>query len=489
MTSLSNALNYARSSLATVSGQTSLTSQNIANARNIDYSRRSAIVTTENGGNLSITAYDRAADSMMLEKLLGAIANASAGSAILDGITKLEEIIGDPQTNSSPAAILAKLQNALQTQEQNPADQNLASNSFQAASELVRTLNSANATVQSVRKHADTEIANGVGAINTLLQQFKVVNDAIVRADHSAVDLSDNLDTRDKIIKQLSEQVGIKTITRANNDLAIYTENGATLFEKDPRVVSFIPTQNMNASAGASAIYVDGVDISNSSSLMPIQSGGLFGLVKVRDSIAVTFQSQIDEFARGVIETFSESSKSNPSLPKLTGMFSYLGSPAVPQGGTLASGIAGDIKLNAAIDPTRGGTLSKIRDGGINGDAYLYNSGLVGGYAGRLSELLQSIDGARNFDSAAGLSTQVNLRSFGTASASWLHALQQKSSASAELQSATRERAANALQSKAGVNIDDEMANMLQLERSYQASAKLITTVDQMIQTLLDAVR
>jgi flagellar hook-associated protein 1 len=489
MTSLSNALNYARSSLATVAGQTSVTSQNITNARNVDYSRRSATVLSQSSGSISISSFDRASDSVMLEKLLNATSNSAAGAAILDGITKLDEIVGDPQSNLSPSAMLGKLQNALQVQEQNPADQNLASNTFQAASDIVSTLNAANSIIQSVRKDADSKIADGVGTINSLLQQFRVVNDAIVRANNSTVDMADNLDTRDKIIKQLSDIIGIKTVTRANNDIAIYTESGVTLFEVNPRTVSFQSTQNMNASATASAVYVDGVDVTSPSSLMPVQSGRLFGLVKIRDNVAVTYQSQIDEFSRGLIEAFSEASQTSPTLPKLTGLFSYSDSPTVPTSGVNIQGISGDIKLNAAVDPTQGGALSKIRDGGINGVPYLYNSSLATGFSGRIGDLVTAISAKRNFDATSGLTTQTDLKSFGTSSAGWLNSLQQKSSSSVDLQNATSQRAADALQSKTGVNIDEEMSTMLQLERSYQASAKLITTVDQMIQTLLDAVK
>jgi flagellar hook-associated protein 1 len=489
MTSLSNALNYARSSLATVAAQTSVASQNITNARNVDYSRRSATVLSQSSGSISISSYDRASDATMLEKLLSSTSNSAAGTAVLEGITKLGEIVGDPQSNISPSAMLGKLQNALQVQEQNPADQILATNTFDAASNIVRTLNSANATIQSVRKGADSEIANSVSTLNSLLQQFKVANNAIVRADHSTVDMADNLDIRDKIIKQLSDFIGIKTVTRANNDIAIYTESGVTLFEVNPRLVTFQPTQNMNAFATGSAVFVDGVDITSSSSLMPVQSGRIFGLAKVRDGIAVIYQSQIDEFTRGLIEAFSESSQTSPMLTKLTGLFSYAGSPTVPASATNIQGISGDIKLSAAVDPARGGSVSRIRDGSINGIAYLYNSSLAAGFSDRIAELVTAIDVKRSFDPATSLSPQSDLKSFGTSSASWLNALQQKSSSSAELHTATSQRAADALQSKTGVNIDEEMSAMLQLERSYQASAKLITTIDQMIQMLLDAVK
>ncbi len=38
---------------------------------------------------------------------------------------------------------------------------------------------------------------------------------------------------------------------------------------------------------------------------------------------------------------------------------------------------------------------------------------------------------------------------------------------------------------KSGVNLDEEAANMLQYQQAYQAAAKVISTADQMFQTLL----
>jgi flagellar hook-associated protein 1 len=490
MAALSTALTHARSSLIAVAGQTAVASQNVANAKNVDYSRKIVSVSQQGAGTLTISRYDRAADAVLLEKVLNSTSNSAASNAILDGIKRLAETVGDPQSNTSPSAMLGKLQNALQTYEQNPADQNLASGVLQAAGEVVRTLNDANTTVQNVRQQADTSISDGVSRVNNLLQQYKVVNDAIVRGDGSKSDMTDDLDARDKIIKQLSETMGIKTVTRANNDIAIYTESGVTLFEKTPRTVSFKPTNGLNASNSGTAVYVDGVDVTSSASLMPLQSGSIYGLTKLRDSISVTYQTQLDEFARGLIDAFKETSQQPLlGLPNTTGLFTYSGSPTVPTTGIAVAGLAGDIRINAAVDPSQGGTLTKLRDGGINGASYVYNATASSGYSDRISALVEGLDASQNFDPTSELSAQTSLKTYGSSSSGWLLALQQKATSSADLQTATSQRSTEALQSKTGVSIDEEMSSMLELERSYQASAKLISAVDQMLQTLLGMVK
>jgi len=43
-----------------------------------------------------------------------------------------------------------------------------------------------------------------------------------------------------------------------------------------------------------------------------------------------------------------------------------------------------------------------------------------------------------------------------------------------------------AVQADSGVNLDEEMTNMLQYQRAYQAAARVVTTVDEMLDTLVN---
>ncbi|MCE3543813.1 hypothetical protein LXJ56_26915, partial [Escherichia coli] len=58
----------------------------------------------------------------------------------------------------------------------------------------------------------------------------------------SGADVSDFLDQRDGLLKQISGEIGITTMVRGDNDVVIFAESGVTLFEGSPRKVSFTPT-------------------------------------------------------------------------------------------------------------------------------------------------------------------------------------------------------------------------------------------------------
>ena len=64
----------------------------------------------------------------------------------------------------------------------------------------------------------------------------------------------------------------------------------------------------------------------------------------------------------------------------------------------------------------------------------------------------------------------------------------QSASQSVEYQTTLLGHASEALSNATDVNMDDETALMLQLEKSYSASAKLLSVIDQMLKTLLSVV-
>ena len=71
---------------------------------------------------------------------------------------------------------------------------------------------------------------------------------------------------------------------------------------------------------------------------------------------------------------------------------------------------------------------------------------------------------------------------------SWIESQRQDVNAKVEYQNTLLDRSNSALSNVNGVNMDDEMSLMLQVERTYGASSKLISTIDAMVKTLLDAV-
>ncbi len=88
---------------------------------------------------------------------------------------------------------------------------------------------------------------------------------------------------------------------------------------------------------------------------MPLTSGRLAGLLRVRDEIVPNVRFQLDEFAKGLVRAFSEGgSASESNMPVLQGLFVLQGHESaslldhVPNAARL-------ITVNSNVDPELGG--------------------------------------------------------------------------------------------------------------------------------------
>lgn len=481
--SLSVAYNTARSSLQASQSQMAIVSRNTAGASDPAYSRKiGALVTT--GGAARVTVL-RASDRALLNKMLETTSDAATQKALLEGLQRLSQTIGDPELDESPAARIGALSNALKQYANAPDDTVLARGFVKAASDLATSLNQATASINAIRQETQVQIADSVSRINEILAKFKIANDEVMSGSALGRDVTDALDTRDSLIAQLSEEIGITVVPRADHDIAIYTDSGVALFDRLPRSVRYEPAA-LEAGKPGGAILIDGIPVTGSSSPMPLNSGNLVGLVKLRDDAAVTYQKQLDELARGLIEAFAEYDKTGVGADR-AGVFTYSGGPSIPS--PAPEGLAGLIKVNDQVDPSRGtgGKYENIRDGGINGADYTYGDGTAS-FSTRLYELVDAMQADRPFEPGLGLGDRMSLQDFASSSAGWLEAQRQDASQRVAYQETLLAQASEALSNATDVNMDDETALMLQLEKSYSASAKLISVIDQMLKTLLNAV-
>ncbi|MFZ1110678.1 MAG: flagellar hook-associated protein FlgK [Rhodomicrobium sp.] len=492
--SLSSAYDGAIAGLSSASAQIALVSRNIANQSNPSATRKIANIVTVNGLP-TVASISRVSSSALLSSLLSANAANGEQSAISTALTQLQTTLGTSGNSSNaPVALLGQLNDALQTYAASPQNSAAAQSAVVAAQNLANGLNSASATVESVRNQADAGIASSVTSINNLLNQFGQVNATIVTGTVSGADVTDAMDQRDSILQQLSQQIGITTVTRANNDVAIFTDSGVTLFDKTARSVTFTPTAFLTPGTPGNAVYADGVPITDQGSSLSIHSGALVGLVNVRDNLAVTYQTQLDEMARGLITDFQETDQSGSATPQApqAGLFTDGVDLNVPPAGTAVPGLAASIQVASTVDPTTGNP-SLLRDGGIStngaGSVYVYNPtpGQTG-YSARLNQLISNLSQSIAFDPTAGAGTNESVSDFASASASWLGTQVSQATAAASYSAALQSSATNALSNTTGVNLDTEMSNMLALEQSYQASAKLLDSINSMYTALFAAI-
>jgi flagellar hook-associated protein 1 FlgK len=255
---LSVGLGISQSSLSVSADQTSIVSRNIANAGNPFASRKAANVITAAGGGVKIASIMRVTNEALFKSVLSTTSAAAGQRAIVDALDRLDQTINDPELDASPAALIAKFASALQQYADAPSNAVLARTAVSAGVDLAVGLNSAAVTVQQVRQQADNDIAASVDRINSLLGQFEALNATIVKGTRAGADVTDQLDARDQVVASISEEIGIRTVSRADGGLAIYTDSGATLFDVKARAVTFNPTVSMAAGVTGNAVYFGG---------------------------------------------------------------------------------------------------------------------------------------------------------------------------------------------------------------------------------------
>lgn len=475
--SLSSALSIAQHALAATSRQTAIVSRNIANAGDSDYNRRIALLTSEAPGS-SADQTRRAADDVLFRQNLSAAAAAAGHGTISEAMERLGLTVNGADNASTPAVMLGKLSQALQTFSATPSNRTLGANAVSAASDLARTLNAGAEAVGAFRTQTDGAIGSAVNDLKSLLQSFGEANNQVVNATRTGRDASDALDARDATLKKIAAILPVSVSTRADNDMVLSTDDGATLFETVPRSVSFTPSNVLTANSKGAAVLVDGVPVSGSADA----GGKLGGLLYLRDEVGTTVSRQLDEVARGLVVAFAETGN---SVSAKAGLFTWSGGPALPPAGT--DGLAGTIKVNAAFDPAGGGNPVLLRDGGANGAAYVANTSGSPSYAAQLIAFGDRLDQPIALDPKAGLGASGSVTEASAGSVGWFEAVRKTASDKAETAGALAARTGEALSNKVGVNVDTEYSLLLDLEHTYQASARLMKAVDEMMSTLLSA--
>lgn len=482
--SLASAMSTTKNIFSNTATQTAVVSTNISNATTADYNRRSAVTTTNAYTGATIVATERTENAALLKQTLSSIADDAGQQTLVAGLDSLNAVMGGGDYALAPSTSLAALNNALQTYAATPSDSTLATAAVNAAVDVATSLNESTAGVQELRADADAEIATTVSTLNQLLADFEKANNAVKAATASNADPNDALDTREGLLKQISGIIGVTTSIRDGNDMVIYTSDGTTLFETNARKVSFEATTGYSAATVGNAIYIDGVALNAGVGSSSTAQGSLPALLQLRDEIYPTYQDQLDEIARGLVSLFSEASTTGapPTTTAVAGLFTTDTGDVVDfENPEIITGLAASIRVSsvAKADPTT------LRDGDIAGDAV--NTTNASGYSDLLYSYVAGFSTKMDFDTAAGVGNYVTLLDFSTDSVGWAEEYRSNATTASETTTAMLSRSTTAYSNAAGVNLDEELILMLDVEQSYKAASKLLSTIDEMLQSLMEA--
>lgn len=482
--SVTSALAGALSGLSATSRQAEILSSNVANATTPGYVRRqvalSSAVLGGSGQGVQITGVTRDVDRHLLGERR--IAQAGGGDRMVraEFLKRVEQAFGTPDSAGSLAARLAGFDQALIEAAGRPESQARLNAVGATAKSLAAGLASASDSIQAARATADRRIGEEVGTLNATLAQLQELNVDLRSFTGAGRDISALLDKRQQLVDQIAAIVPVREIPRDLNQIALFTTGGAPLLEGSAAVIGFATTHTITpemtqASGGLSGITINGRPYDTAGSASPILGGTLGALFVVRDDLAVSAQGKLDAMARDLVERFSDTGVDPTLVPGAPGLFTDGGAAFDSLN---EAGLAGRLTLNAAADPAQGGALFRLRDGLGAATEGPPGNGVI------LTALHDALTRARPLAStgfAAGTRSLATLTGdlLSDASALRLSAQSEQSFTAAKLTALTD------LEAQGGIDIDEEMQELLVIEKNYAANAKVIQAAAEMIDTLI----
>jgi flagellar hook-associated protein 1 FlgK len=461
MLGLLGTLNLASRSLQTQQAGIAVSGQNLANVNTPGYARQTLVIGPSPDVMTAAGPEGTGADATAIQSLRSSILdqqvateNSVTGSltAQQQALQTAEADLGASLTASSSASGstsaqglsqgLSNLFNAFESLSTNPSDPSQRQSLVSTASSLAAQFNQVAQSLGGLRGSLNQTLQSNVTQANQDLSDIAQLNSQIIQQEQASPGTANELeDSLQQKIGDLSTLVKVDTTTEANG--AVNVSIGGTSFVTGM-------TQNDHlalADAGGGQLLLQAQ--SSGASITPT-GGGIEGIIEARDGGIATLQSQVNSLASNLITQVNATYAVGYGLNGTTGGTFFTGSSAA------------DIAVNSSLaaDPTllqASGTSGASGDNqvalalaqlGSKAQSSLANQTYSESYAGTVAQLGSSISSVNDQ-----LSTQQTV-------ATMLSSQQN---------------------SVEGVSINEEMTNLTKYQQAFQASADLVTTINQML--------
>ena len=419
-----------------------VTGQNIANANTPGYTRQRAelaavgpvtgvaalYATQHPNGSVTVSGTTRLNDPMIDVRARTEHGDNGYRQTTADVLSSTETLFDEP-SDHGVGEQLNDFWNSWAAVANNPGDLAARNVVLQKAAGLASTLNQSSANLDRLIQSVSQEATAATVEINTAAAALAELNGEIAVATASGTNTNALADQRDALLLKLADLTGAQTTILADGTATVSIGGQSLVASTTASTVSLSPSYQ---------ILVGGTPAG--------PAGG--SLQALTDSLTTTlpgYAAQLDAVAAALASTVNASQTSGYDLAGNPGGPLFAGSTAA----TLSVAVTNPATLAASGTP--GGNL----DGSV---------------ALGLSRLGSSSSGA---DAA--------YRSLvGTLATDVQRAVQQ-----AAVQQAVTNSIDELAQSSAGVSFDEETTNLLTFQRAYEASSRVLTTVDELLDTLI----
>lgn len=455
MASIFGILNIGRSGISASQQAINVTGNNIANVNTEGYTRqRVNLVATEPesafpgqlGRGVEASDIQRVFDRYISDQINLAMNDTGQWDAAQSALEKIEMIFNETGGYGLNQALDA-FWNSWQDLANHPSGHAERANLLHSAEAMATTFNQIAGNLTQVITDINNNLSGAVDDINRLSTQIDDLNQQIVNIEQGGQNANTFRDEREALLKELSEFINFSATEAPDGRVTVTLSDGNELVGN--------PAYGQLATASdASGMHIvwdtdglPGIDAS-------ITGGRLRGLLDVRDQDVAGYMNQLDTLAGDLITTVNGLHTAGEDLNGNPGGAFFTGSSAM------------DISLSAAI----------AANGSLVAAAY------VGGAPGGNGT---AMDMATLRSSPQLMGATVTYGEYYRTLVSEVGTDVHQAGANAKHYSEIRTHLENYRESVSGVSIDEEMVNLVKYQTAYNASAKMIQTVDEMLESLI----
>jgi len=455
-----SSLNTALSALRYQQSALDIASTNIANASTDGYVRRRVVAQTvgaaaspavwarsnEIGSGVQQGGVERFADALLDTRVRREHARQSYLDLRAAALARVETGIAEPG-DSGVAAAISRFRSSLHDLVNAPGSDAARSAVLSAGSILTDAFNLQNRNIVDEAGDQRARLVSTVQEINDVSEQLASTNHVIASSTAGGSDLATLYDTRDQLALRLSELTGAEGTIAADGTMDV-TLNGATLVSgSKASKLSLTGGVNPDGTAGVGSVQLTATAPDGTSTVL---SGALSGeagaTIQLIDVDLPDYAANLHQLMSDLATQVNAAHRAGYDKTGAPGGDFFTYDPSDPSS-----------PLTVAITDT-----SLVAASGIGGSANLDASN-----ADKISASIKIEDAYQQLVNRFGTSV---------ASAERLSLNQQAMTSQVD----------GAREQLAGVSIDEETVNMVMAQRSYEAAARVMTTVDEMLDTLIN---
>jgi len=439
-------INNALSGLNAANVALTVAGQNVANAAVEGYSRQAARFETAGAplGGVNVVSVDRIVDAFLNDDIWRTSSSLGYYEARQSYLGYIEEVVGTDTLNFNDA--ITEISHAFSAAATTPDSLAYRQEIISSSESLLQNLAQMNGALEGQLSKLSLEMSNLALNSSSTTAQIAEINGKIVEAEAKNLPTSELKDNRELLVKELSNNIGIAITDHDDGSIDISTLSGAPLV---------IGTKAAEITVSGTTVTAE---LAGQSFQLTDQVGGRFGGLISADTqvIKPTFAS-LNTLVQDLADNMNTALSEGFDLNGNAGIALFEYDPINP---------LGTITLNPLITPEKLALVGGEFD--ISGTwVAVGGSGDNSNIANIVASIANNGSGFTSLVGELGISSQQNQNSILTSTT-------------------LNDSAVLARDSRSGVNLDEEAASLIHFQQMYSANAKVITTADQMFNSLLN---